>query len=78
MYSKKSGAGLEFHRMGYGGLILSGLVAYGLEMWAARKKGTGVYLYNSKRSRREPDTWAPPAPKQFERAKPYTVINSGN
>ncbi|WP_282782334.1 hypothetical protein [Phaeodactylibacter xiamenensis] len=61
--------------VGYGGFALSGLVALGLEMWSARKKGTGVYLYNSKRSWKAPDPWQPPAPKEFEQVQPYKVID---
>lgn len=61
--------------VGYGGFALSGLVTIGLEMLSARKKGTGVYLYNSKRSWKDPDPWQPPAPKEFERVKPYKVID---
>lgn len=63
-------------RIGYGGMVLSSLLNLGLGIWSSRKKGTGLHLYNSKRSRRGPRLRSPVA-QPIERMKPYSVINLG-
>ncbi len=64
-------------RIGYGSMVLSSLVNLGLGIWSSRKKGAGLHLYNSKRSRRKLCLRSPVAPQQIERMKPYSVINLG-
>ncbi len=64
-------------RIGYGGLLLSGVVTLGLTLWSARKQGTGVYYYNHNRGWPKDRKWAPPVQETHPEQKPYSVIDTG-